>query len=217
MFKCELCAEIAGLPSRFASIYREDDWGRIILTSENFVVLPSIGQLGEGHLMIVSKAHHTAVAQLDIRSREELVVVSNRVRTWMQSRIAQHVVLFENGDPAGNGRMGCTISHLHVHLVASNRPMTGLQMAFGLLGAECIRGLDALPRLRDAYSCIEFASAEGLLVRRRLPSQTLRKVVADQLGSKRWDWRLAGQEQQLLELVRTGRESFAHCDERRAA
>jgi diadenosine tetraphosphate (Ap4A) HIT family hydrolase len=85
--------------------------------STNFVVLPSIGQLGDAHFMIVSRMHETAFTNLRPDLRHELLVLLCHARRWLKAKVGGHQIVFENGDPRGLGRMNCSISHLHVHLV----------------------------------------------------------------------------------------------------
>lgn len=206
---CELCAELAGLPSRFSALYRGSLNSRMVARTRNFVVLPSLGQLGDAHLMIVSREHKTAASNLEPNVRVEFMSLLNRVRTWMERKIDGKAVIFENGDPEGDGRMGCTISHLHVHIVASRRPMSNLPQSIQHLGAEPIAGIDVIDQKKNAYSFIEFGPGKSVLIRNRLRSQTLRRLFTRETGSSNWDWRSADQEDQLIGLVQTARAELA--------
>jgi diadenosine tetraphosphate (Ap4A) HIT family hydrolase len=214
---CELCDEIAGLSSRFDQVYGNILRDRIVFCTRNFVVMPSIGQLGDGHLMIVSRLHVTAASHLDTRMRKELTTLIRYIRDWMSVSVGSNVVVFENGDPKGNGQMGCTIGHLHVHLVASRQPTPTLLVALYSLGAKASPGLPELQEVSDAYSWIEMGRGNALVIPHRLPSQTLRRLIAGELGIDRWDWQDAGREQQLIELVRAARAGLAEFREAAAA
>jgi diadenosine tetraphosphate (Ap4A) HIT family hydrolase len=203
--QCELCAEIEGRPSRFSRIYESELVDRSVATTQNFVVLPSLGQISDAHLMIVSKSHFTATANLDGTLRSELQDLLRRVKSWMEETAHPNVVIFENGDPQGFGKMACSVSHLHVHLVSTPRPITNLRRGLGLLGGQPIIGATELPRISESYSWVEFAQGDAVIIPRPLPSQTLRKLIAHEVGQQEWDWRKVGQERQLINLVSAAR------------
>jgi diadenosine tetraphosphate (Ap4A) HIT family hydrolase len=206
---CEICAELAGSPSRFSSIYSGRLTTRLVAGSENFVVMPSIGQLGDGHLMIVSRSHKTAVATLSADHREELASLISHTRSWLKLKLDANNIVFENGDPNGLGLMSCSVSHLHVHLVAYRHGVGALTQAVQQLEGKKISSLAALSGTSDAYSFVDMEHLGIQLIRRRLPSQTLRRIIAQAIGLPRWDWREASTEDQLNSIARVARADLA--------
>jgi diadenosine tetraphosphate (Ap4A) HIT family hydrolase len=199
---CELCSEFAGRQSRFHSLYGNRLPSRITAQTPNFAVLPSLGQLGDAHLMVVSRNHETSTSTVPTEHRQEMFDLIERVRRAFQQQFVNKYLMFENGDPEGQGQMGCSISHMHVHLVGFECRMPDLYAKVRDLGGEPFpRGLPGLVGSNRAYSYFEVPSGDGLLVGRRLPSQTLRKLVAKATGSPRWDWQEVGVEEQLVKLV----------------
>jgi diadenosine tetraphosphate (Ap4A) HIT family hydrolase len=205
MHECELCSEIASRPSRFSRIYKDVLPDRIIAATPNFLLFPSIGQLGDAHLLVVSRAHYTAVTQLPAAQRHEISFLVGRARSWLKETAGQNILIFENGDPDGQGRMGCTISHMHLHIVASTKTFLPIRSVVESLGADCVQSLDALQYVTTAYSYIEFSESDALLITRRLPSQTLRRLLALEFGRHDRDWRAKGRERELVELVLAGK------------
>jgi len=202
---CELCDELEGRASRFTRIYQTSLEDRIVASTENFVALPSIGQIGDAHIMIVSKAHETSFAQLGAEMREEILGLLSLIRKWLEANIGQYIVVFENGDPTGGGRMGCTISHLHLHIIASRRALQNIDTAVLSLEGEQIQNLNSLPVINDSYSFIQLPNNYAHLIHYRLPSQTLRRIVAQEAGGANWDWRQAEREDNLISLVHNAR------------
>jgi diadenosine tetraphosphate (Ap4A) HIT family hydrolase len=164
---CELCAELAGSQSRFSSLYSGKLKNRIVGGSKNFVLMPSIGQLGDAHFMIVSRTHETAVANLSPDLRRELMFLLSHTRSWLTAKLGSHHVAFENGDPKGIGRMNCSISHLHVHLVASRHNLPSLARSVQQLGSQSVSSLDAITDIADPYSFVEIDSSGIQLIRRQ--------------------------------------------------
>jgi ATP adenylyltransferase len=199
---CELCAERAGWQSRFGSLYRGHLSSRIMAQTANFLVLPSLGQLGDAHLMVISREHKTAVSNVTADQRDEMLTIVGDVRNFLVKKFGRRYVIFENGDPEGQGRMGCSISHMHIHLVGFRHQMPDLYTRIRGLGGYSFRGgLGALSEFRQAYSYAEFPAGEGLIVSRPLPSQTLRKVISDAMRSPKWNWQEAAVEEQIIGLV----------------
>jgi diadenosine tetraphosphate (Ap4A) HIT family hydrolase len=206
---CEICAELAGLPSRFSSLYSGRLDSRAVGGSKNFVVLPSIGQLGDAHLMIVSRTHETALASLSRDLREELISLLTRTRRWLKAKLSGNDIVFENGDPKGFGLMSCSISHLHVHLVAYRHSAPNLARSIQQLGVEPVSTFDTVANITDSYSFVDMSQGGMHLIRRQLPSQTLRQIVAREIGMPKWDWREASTEDQLSSLALVARSDLA--------
>jgi diadenosine tetraphosphate (Ap4A) HIT family hydrolase len=205
---CEICTELARSPSRFSSLYVGKLNDRIVGGSKNFVVMPSIGQLGDAHLMIVSRRHETALARLSRDLRKELLSLLADIRRWLKTKVGGYHVAFENGDPNGTGHTSCSISHLHVHVVASRHFMPNLSSSLDRLGAEPIASMDVVTNLEDSYSFIDVGQGGSRLIRNRLPSQTLRKIIAREIGMSKWDWREAENEDQLIGLALAARSEM---------
>lgn len=172
--------------------------------------MPSIGQLGDAHLMIVSRTHETALANLTPGSRKELISLLADTRNWLKAKLGGYDIVFENGDPIGLGRMNCSVSHLHVHVVASRRHrLPNLTQSIYQFGAEPISTLEDVATIRDSYSFVDTAQTGLQLIRKRLPSQTLRKLIAFEIGMPAWDWREASREDQLCDLAVVARSELS--------
>src|SRR6266853_4685409 len=92
---CELCAEIAGPPSRFSAIYCELLSSRVLAQTANFLVIPSLGQLGDAHLMVVSRGHETATANLGGDKREEMLWLVNDVQNFFLENSATNILFLK--------------------------------------------------------------------------------------------------------------------------
>ena len=206
---CELCAELRGSSSRFSTIYGRHSESRILAKTNNFVVMPSIGMLGDAHLMVVSATHETAASKLSPPLKVELDQIVSALRNWLHGVVGQNVLVFENGDPAANGEMGCTISHLHVHLVATNAPIDKIVADVGALGRlREVAGLTEIPASVAAYSFFD-GGDRALVIEQRLPSQTIRRLIASAIGEPRWDWRQVEAEPKLISLMESSRAAVS--------
>jgi hypothetical protein len=139
-----------------------------------------------------------------------MIELIERARLLLRQEFGNQHLLFENGDPEGRGEMGCSISHLHVHLVGFGSPLPDLSgQVRDLRGEAAQGGLRGLSGISGAYSYLELPVGRGFLLARRLPSQTLRKMIAGAIGSPRWDWEEVGIEEQLITLVKRSGATIA--------
>jgi hypothetical protein len=69
--------------------------------------------------------------------------------------------------------------------------------------------MTAVGHLTDTYSLVETEDAGVQLIQKRLPSQTLRKIIARELGASKWDWREGSAEDQLIALALTANSELA--------
>lgn len=204
---CVFCRELAGSrETNFAKRYPELS-SRIVGETESLVAFPCIGQLAPGHFLIVPKNHFAtmrdAVAST-ISLSEQFAVIVAHVHSLLDAD-AQDSLYFEHGAecPADGG---CGIYHAHVHVIprASHVDLT-LSSPAQFKGSYS-NIYSALSSVEPEGSYIMFGShkkgfiAQG--VEAPLPSQTLRRLVAHELTNDSWDWREAGREADLLDLVR---------------
>jgi diadenosine tetraphosphate (Ap4A) HIT family hydrolase len=201
---CEFCTEVRGMPSRFSRLYDGCLRTRIVTETEHFLVLPSLGQLGVIHLLLVSREHVTAVSNLSQQSREELRELITLISWYFAKRFGLGAVVFENGDPRGVGNTSCSISHLHVHVVAVPQVSPALSRSIRLFEPIRVGSLHDLRRCRSAYSYLKL-SGDHWLIDRQLRSQTIRRLIAGNDGSVTWDWRKVGRERKLIQIIHSMR------------
>lgn len=200
---CEFCNEFAGGSSNsFAVHYGNELANRTILEQDGFRVLPSLGQIVPGYLLLVPIHHHRALADM---SREELnaaETLNAGLSDQMRSAYGS-CLFFEHGvrvDDSG----GCGISHAHLHIVpfpAEKEPLDELIRTFPF---EEISHLVDLKRVPPDKSYLYYESTRGnrcLFYPPFIPSQYIRRLLAEALGIQRWDWRQCGREEQFLSTL----------------
>lgn len=111
METCRMCG-IVTPPVREAA---SDPANEMIWDTPGFVVVPSIGALLEGHLLVVSKRH--ALCSAELRNEQgALAVTLDRVRRVVRERYG-FAVTFEHGPSAPGQAVGCSVDHAHVHVL----------------------------------------------------------------------------------------------------
>ena len=192
---CEFCLELDNpTRSRFGHIYSSEISSRIIHKTEQFVVLPTLGQLFKGSLLILPKEHVETVACLDDDSIGSLVALIDTFCLKV-SRYGLPVV-FEHGAHCDTGH-ACGIYHAHVHLVPvpSSASCNELlereyQLALNLEEAwRQLRNSRQYMLIRDTHRCSGYVSLNQISGA-EYPSQYMRRRLVQHFNlNKHWDWR----------------------------
>lgn len=196
---CCLCSQIAGDPDRdmIAALLPGRPYARRVLDeSEAFAVVPSLGALVPGHVLVCPRRHLRSFAALPAALQDELDALVARVgRRLAALHGAPHLHAFEHGMAAAGDRIVCTVDHAHLHLLPLARPvepvLEGEWQPFdgrlATLAAQVAAAGGgeylwlATPGRPSRLQC----AAPGAAV----PSQALRRAFAAALGQPQWDWR----------------------------
>lgn len=202
---CVFCRELSGRrDTNFARLYPEFS-SRVIAETDDLVVFPCIGQLTSGHSLVVTKVHYSNFAEAfsvlpDLAIQLNYILANTHELLGFKSK---DTLYFEHGSiTAEDG--GCGIYHAHLHLV----PQAG-SVKIGSLSGNDPQNFKSLI---DAYIAINSDKPYALIGSERsgfnkeslhvaIPSQTIRRKVASELGCLSWDWRETGQEKGMIELL----------------
>jgi diadenosine tetraphosphate (Ap4A) HIT family hydrolase len=200
---CEFCDEFAGgRANSFSVNYEGELRDRTILDADGFRVLPSLGQIVAGYLLLVPNRHHRAFADM---SGEELTAaealkdaLAGRMRAAYGS-----MLFFEHGIRTHDSG-GCGISHAHLHLVPCSDGSEPLDQLAEEFPFEEISAFRDLRHVREGQSYLYYEtnhSKKYVFYPPFIPSQYVRRLLGENLGNARWDWREAGREQALIDTV----------------
>ena len=201
---CDFCSELAGcLENAFDRIYSRDLKSRLLFRSEELVVMPSLGQIADGHLLLLPIQHWTALADLPESLLKEFAVLFAGVSAILKEQYGS-CVSFEHGvRPGGSG--GCGISHAHLHTVpfpAELDPVDTLRTKFTYRLIEDLKEIGKQSEGMSGYLFYQDSDSRSYMFDApRLPSQYMRRVLAEALGTNDWDWRSAGREDRLVATV----------------
>ena len=95
----------------------------IIEETQNFIVMPSLGSLVEGWLLITPKNHVLNSTQLNVNERLELNDLITKYSNASVNLFEKSVTVFEHGAVYQDSIIGCGIDHAHVHIVPINFDM----------------------------------------------------------------------------------------------
>lgn len=189
MRACCICSSVASAGSR-------DFWNHPLLETPNFSVIPSLGSLVEGWVLIVPKGHFICMGELPPKLWHEMKNLKRTVAASLMEHYGD-VCAFEHGPNAPNRQVGCGVDHAHLHLVP-------IPLRIDLAGAAR-RFLPAgtLWSPADFESCrMAFSRGEDYLFIEQplgvshivtgtaLGGQIFRKAIATQIGiTEEFNWR----------------------------
>ncbi|HTZ73136.1 MAG TPA: HIT family protein [Candidatus Aquilonibacter sp.] len=199
--ECDFCNEFSGnSENTFGRIYDGRPESRVIFQTPQMVVVPSLGQIVEGYLLLVPRSHFKAIGDLPKAFLDEFACISARVGEVLERAYGPYI-LFEHGTRSENAG-GCGIYHAHLHVapIASiPDPVSTLKAKFPYQEFDDLREIG--DRGTGLPSYLLYKDRTGRLYlfdTGPLSSQYMRKLLADALNNKGWDWRTAGREERLL-------------------
>jgi ATP adenylyltransferase len=109
---CRFCAEVVSTPTS-----SETPWNTPLYETANFLVLPSLGAIVEGWLLVLPKNHSLCLGSLDSALLEELKDLTDKLRPALSAAFSYKPTVFEHGPSHPKSVLGCGIDHAHLHLV----------------------------------------------------------------------------------------------------
>lgn len=207
---CDFCDEFSnGKENAFARIYEHDLSSRVLFRSENFSVIPSLGQIVEGYLLVVPIRHYTALADMPTQLVAELSELCAQVRIGLAKAYGP-CLFFEHG-VRGKGAGGCGIEHAHLHAVPftpSNEPIEKLKERHSFKLIDCVTEINQEVPSSSYLYYEDLSGRRYIFDTNFLPSQYARQLLAESIGIDLWDWRKYGREQSLISSLARLSESF---------
>ena len=169
---------------------------RVMVESDSFAVIPSLGPLAPGHSLLCPRRHIRSFTQLTPDLDREYERVKRSLRRRLAALYEAEVHVFEHGMADGRGRTLCTVDHAHVHFVPL--PQSCAAPAEPDRDPRWMPFDGSLPKLRSIaagreYIVYETGTGSARILAGEageLESQYMRKVLARALGrSDEWDWR----------------------------
>ncbi len=194
---CCICGQIEGDPTRDL-LHRargERTYERWIpYETDRFAVIPSIGALVPGHVLLCPRRHLRSSALLDELETAELLLAEAWLEGILLKEFGGPVQLFEHGNSATGTHVGCSVEHAHLHFVPSAPdlwPTIRRELPWTRLDQPLTRYVGGREYIRyrrgDGAWFVYALDRDG-----ELPSQLLRRCFARALGIEaEWNWREA--------------------------
>jgi len=186
---CNFCQKFGGAPGG------EPMSEHVLFESENFVVVPTIGSIVPGWLLVVPRSHFLSVGSFDEARLQEFTRLQETAAEALRYCFGP-VSFFEHGAVRECEPVGCGVDHAHLHMVSIKfdllaaakasgethlhwRPVSGIQVAKAYVAEQMhyvfVQSLSGNARIGSSTA---------------IESQFIRKVIAAQVGLPGcWDWK----------------------------
>jgi len=199
--QCFLCGQIAGDASRDllaqmlpSHLYRR----RVILENETFAVIPSLGALSPGHVLLCPKVHVKSLAQLGSglagNVEGEYSDLKMKLRRLLETHYDADVHYFEHGMATVSSHIPCTTEHAHLHFIPVPRSVAVVANEGGTW-STCNKSLTAIAAYTGDQEYLLHETPDGVTriatgPAGSFPSQSMRRLFASRLGyGDLWNWR----------------------------
>jgi diadenosine tetraphosphate (Ap4A) HIT family hydrolase len=200
--QCAICVELrAGSDTRLSSALDDSRYANAVLfVTDHFAVIPSVGPLTVGHSLVVTRRHSSnVIADLDQSELDELGrVCCESSKKLLAGEPGQSLFYFEHGSRCELKSTLCSTTHGHLHqLPLRERNISDVLRSAGGQKFEvgAFRDLAAIVGTLQEY-IVAFSLSPNrdclggiVMDASNAPSQYVRKLIADGLGSSRWNWK----------------------------
>lgn len=176
---CALCRSVAEARLGDAAAVHN----RKLLETPQFIVLPSVGPLVVGHVMVVSKAHCASLASMGKDAIDEYESVAGRLHSAPLLRDSDPLEA-EHGSTENN-KVGACVIHTHVHWIPNmGQFWAAFEQRLRRRPEGCLLEVGA----RGPYIFARAAGGRGIFEAHGLRSQTIRGILCDLLEREDTDW-----------------------------
>jgi ATP adenylyltransferase len=183
------------IKEKFRNYTANEFYNEVLFESEHFIVIPSLGSLVEGWLLIVPKQHYLSVSEItDYKLLEELTLLTSKVKVKLTSEYGT-VVMFEHGAKKIASSVGCGVDYAHLHLVPIKFDLLkGLKKFYNInYSWQEISGINEINKFTEHSEYLFFSDLDNnsfITTNSDIPSQIFRKVIASYLDiPHKYDWK----------------------------
>lgn len=173
----------------FCNIDFEKEENTIIYENSNFYILPTVGSLVDGYLLIVSKRHINSMSELNDNEKKDYIDLINKYKEIFYSIYGINPIIFEHGTPNPHNKMRAnSVFHAHTHIVNYN--FLDNESIIKSLNFESVK--DACDIANNKNYIFYMDNSGKCYVSYNFPSesQLMRKLMAKELGiDDKFDWR----------------------------
>lgn len=186
---CEICQEIKDKSKRVFSI-----------SGTNFSIMPTIGQITEGHLLIISNSHLCASLELPANEIVDLKQIMDNLRDFNKKAYNRDTLFFEHGcNPEKEIYGAASITHMHIHSLPMTKEQS--QKVLEIVKDDTNNELIPINELKDlvqwfntnhkGYIFISDTDNNLFIIssKEKPMSQYMRKVSGLVLDNHNYDWR----------------------------
>jgi diadenosine tetraphosphate (Ap4A) HIT family hydrolase len=189
---CTFCNQFQdGSSKGISGLVFGEDFDRILYQDHDFVIIPGLGQINEGYLLIVPRKHIWCIRDLPKQLHTPFLALKERVKSILENEYSSPIVFFEHGVNSSRLEAGACIEHAHFHALPCNADVQSRLMEF--YPFDSTEGISNLWRRTPTTSnYLYFESEDGALyteAKDPIPCQFFRRLLAEKLGKPdTWNW-----------------------------
>jgi len=175
--------------------FQEDTFqNKTLFESDNFRVIPSLGAMVEGWILLIPKDHYISFSEMDDVRLKEAEMMCDKVYSLLEGLYQSKIVSFENGASSRNNKIGCGVDYAHIHFVPIEidlKKILDLEYQTELEWKSVKSIQDIKSYQNDSYFYIKNNNNERYITRAINPrSQVIRKGIANLIGvPNQYDWK----------------------------
>ena len=164
--------------------------------TEHFAVIPSLGSIVEGWLLIIPKEHYLSYGYIESQTlHDELNELIDYVGKIVKQGYGDYVI-FENGAYCSNKLVGCGVDYAHIHIVPTKIDLVNsVKDYFGINNNwKHIPSMDMTSTyISNGTPYLYYRNQDGvsfIATDSNIPSQLFRKAIARSVGKEeQYDWK----------------------------
>lgn len=175
--------------------FTRNTYDSILYESEHFSVVPSLGSLVEGWVLIIPKEETLNISLLEVTLQNELAQLIQEIESFQRSLFGD-TVIFEHGPANKCSKTGCGVDYAHLHMVPFKKNLIdGIRKFLGLnYNWVEIEGISNISKYnKDCLDYLYYRSTDNrhyITFYKEFPSQIFRQVIAHfENIPDRYNWR----------------------------
>ena len=160
----------------------------IIEEKDYFYILPTLGSLVDGYILIVTKRHINSMSELNENELIEYKNIIDKYQNLFKKIYNKTPIVFEHGTPNQNSEMKAnSVTHAHTHIVNIN-----FKNEKEILEKYNFKEINDFKEINKNMNYIKFISNNKIYITYNFPSvsQLMRILIAEELNYKdKFDWK----------------------------
>ena len=160
----------------------------IIEETEYFYILPTLGSLVDGYILIVTKRHINSMSELNENELIEYKNIIEKYKNLFKKIYNKTPIVFEHGTPNQNSEMKAnSVTHAHTHIVNIN-----FSNEKEILEKYNFKQINDFKEINKNTNYIKYISNNKIYITYNFPSvsQLMRILIAEELNYKdKFDWK----------------------------
>lgn len=174
----------------------------IIAETKNFYLVPSVGQIVEGYVLLCSKKHIFGMADLKKDEIVELKIFLKKIRESI-NEVYGPTVVWEHGSTICAKQIGGCLNHAHFNIFPIKKHLVKkLDDSFNI---KKIDDISSIGGVKGSYIFLIDDDEKKYILQTNgvTPSQYFRKIVAKELRmEEKWDWRTYIGEKEFVSTIK---------------